>query len=901
MSWRFLLRSIFFVSTVVWEHCITNWRKGKRDFGGCCKRKDGGLSPSAFSLASLGKSGKHSPAARAMSLHFEYNDENLCKPPALSPMLSNPDAVRSEILKIVSQPNYHPQKPKKFLAALGLTSDNARPLRLLIREMVAKGELAYGSGHFVAPGSTAPDPLDAKPDGTAPESLPSASRRLPAASLIIGRFQRRPSGIGFVRPRSAADEASPSNDIFIPAFWSRDAASGDIVAVVLMERRPKDDYYGKSTKKNRKRYDSDQEDRGTRGRVVEIIERASNRFVGTYCVENGWGYAQIDGSIYKRMIPLGDASASSARSGDKIVVEMVRYPTPYSDGEAVIVEVLGSHGIPGLDTLLILRQFDLPEHFSQATLDAARKEVEKFFKQIPDDDSPSAGGEYFAQHNTGLVSEALEAMERHDLTDEIVITIDPADAKDFDDALSLEKLDNGNWRLGVHIADVAHFVPKNSPIDKEAASRATSVYLPDRVIPMLPEVLSNALASLQPGKIRLVKSVSMELTPQGMRTHTEIFRSAIKSKQRFNYTEVQDFYDHPAKYRSKWKPEIRELLNHLLELMKVLRQRRFDRGSLEMDIPETKIDLDDNGAVIGAHVYPYYDSNRVVEECMLAANEAVAELLAAKNIPFLRRIHAGPSPRKLQGFAEFIKSLDIAELDGDDLYQDRFVIQRLLQSVKGTSQEYAVNFSLLRSMQKAIYSPDTEGHYALASTCYCHFTSPIRRYPDLTVHRLLDEILSGVEPKPDFRELMLLGEHCSDREQRAESAERELIKLKLIDYMSRHLGDKIEAVVTAVEQYGMFVMGLEIPAEGLIRIEGLNDDFYRFERSAKILLGQRAGNVFRVGDCVLVEVVRADRDARQIDFRLVRRLKADKPAAKLKKTSKKTPVRRTKEKTAKKK
>jgi ribonuclease R len=386
-----------------------------------------------------------------------------------------------------------------------------------------------------------------------------------------------------------------------------------------------------------------------------------------------------------------------------------------------------------------------------------------------------------------------------------------------------------------------------------------------------------------------------------------MFRSAIKSKQRFNYTEVQEFFDRPTKYRTKWKSEIRELLTNLLELMRVLRQRRFDRGSLEMNIPEPKIELDDEGAVIGAHIYPYYDSNRVVEECMLAANEAVAEMLAAKGISFLRRIHSGPSPRKLQSFTQFIKSLEIADVDPDELYQDRFAIQRLLDAVRGTPQEYAVNFTLLRSMQKAIYSPDTEGHYALASTCYCHFTSPIRRYPDLTVHRLLDEILLGTEPQPDVRELVLLGEHCSDREQRAEQAERELVKLKLIDYMSRRLGKTMEAVITSVEQFGVFVMGLEIPAEGLIRIEVLNDDFYRFERSTKVLMGQRAGNTFRVGDRLLVEVVRADAEARQIDFRLVRRLstkgsKAGKPTAKVKKatqkksTQKKTPVTRAKKK-----
>lgn len=756
------------------------------------------------------------------------------------------------MLEIVAQPDYIPQKQKKFLKVLGLTSDNSGELRQLIREMVQHGELTYGEHRLVLPATN------------------TAS-----TNLITGRFQRRPSGIGFVRPRAVIDDEVPVNDIFIPPRWTRDAASGDTVVVEIMERRPKDDY-GTSTKKRNKnnygdRFRSDEE-REVRGRVVEIVERASNRFVGTYHIEYGWGYIQIDGSVFKRKVPIGDAGASSARTGDKIVVEMIKFPTPHNDGEAVIVEVLGSHGVPGLDTLLILRQFDLPDHFSDATLNAARNEVEKFFKHFPDDS--------VAEKES--VAKKLKSMNRLDLTDETIITIDPADAKDFDDAVSLEKLDNGNWRLGVHIADVTQFVAKDSPIDKEAVNRAVSVYLPDRVIPMLPEVLSNALASLQPDKIRFTKSVFMELTPEGVRTHTEIYRSAIKSKQRFNYTEIQEFFDNPEKFQRKWKPEICKLLKNLYEIMKILRIKREERGSLEMNIPETKIDLDDDGAVIGAHVYPYYDSNRVIEECMIAANESVADFIDSKKIPFLRRIHAGPSMRKLRSFTDFLRSLEIADWDAEELYEQRSVIQRLLNFVRGTSQEYAVNFSLLRSMQKAVYSPESEGHYALASTCYCHFTSPIRRYPDLAVHRLLEEILDGKSPKPELRELVLLGEHCSDREQRAEEAERELVKLKLIDYMSKHIGEQIKAVITTVEVFGVFVRGLEIPAQGLIRIEALNDDFYRFDWNTKILVGQRNGNTLRIGDYLLVEVVRADSDARQIDFRMVKRLKSDEPNAKLK-------------------
>jgi ribonuclease R len=799
-------------------------------------------------------------------------------------MTFNQEIVRNSILTIVAQPNYKPQKPKKFLAALGLDSDGVKPLRELIRAMIVRGELAYGQNHLILKRGTEYKSQEKENKHLEPYTPDSS------CTLITGRFQRRPSGIGFVRPRAAIGDDAPVNDIFIPVHWTRDAASGDTVAVEIMERRPKDDY-GRSTKQKRSKRDGDvnsrtDEERGPRGRVVEILERASNRFVGSYVVENGWGFIQVDNSLFKKKIPIGDATASSAKLGDKIVVEMIKYPTPHNDGEAVIVEVLGAHGVPGLDTLLILRQFDLPDYFPDAVLRAARNEVEKFFKNFPDDaDGQSRGSEE-------AVVKKLKSMKRLNLTDKMIVTVDPVDAKDFDDAVSLEKLDHGHWRLGVHIADVTHFVTPASPIDKEASNRATSVYLPDRVIPMLPEVLSNALASLQPDKIRFTKSVFMEFTPDGIRTHTEIFRSAIRSKQRFNYGEVQDFFDNPEKYRKKWKPEIRELLTNLYKIMQTLRKKRFERGSLEMDIPETKIDLGDDGTVVGAHIYPYHDSNRVIEECMLAANEAVADFIAAKNIPFLRRIHSGPSIRKLRSFTDFIRSLEIADLDAEDLYQDRFVIQRLLNAVRGTSQEYAVNFSLLRSMQKAVYSPEPEGHYALASPCYCHFTSPIRRYPDLAVHRLLDEILNEKSPKPELRELVLLGEHCSDREQRAERAERELVKLKLIDYMSKHIGERIEAVVTTVESFGVFVMGLDIPAEGLIRIEALNDDFYRFERNAKILIGQRNDSTLRIGDRLLVEIVRADPDARQIDFRMVKRLKSDKLTAKLKKS----PVRRVKEK-----
>lgn len=766
-------------------------------------------------------------------------------------------AVRLALLNLVAQPNYQPVKPKVLLSKLGLLSGDAPNFRKLIKELAKKGELLYGKNHLVFSKA-----VEQK------RTVKAAKESSTAAPLITGRFQRRSSGIGFVRPRHEAHN-EPAEDIFIPPHWTQDAASGDIVAVEVMESRKErgelyGQDYGKSTRRKKNQHFSEEPHR-VKGRVVEILERASNRFVGTYTVHHDWGYIAVDGSMFKQHIPIGDAAASTAQQGDKIVVEMLKYPTPYNDGAAVIVEVLGQHGVPGLDTLLILRQFDLPEQFGDAALKDARKEVEKFFKQFSDDEA--------------VEPKQIKRLKRTDLTDLTVITIDPADAKDFDDAISIEKTEKGHWRLGVHIADVSYFIKSNSALDREAKDRATSVYLPDRVIPMLPEVLSNALCSLQPKKLRFTKSVFMEFTPNGIRTHTEICRSVIRSSQRFHYKEVQDYFDAPQKKGKNWQPEIKALLDNLLELMRLFRQKRSERGSLEMNLPETKIDLDENGAVCAARIYPYYDSNRCVEECMLAANEAVADYIAERDISFLRRIHRPPSLRKLRGFADFLRALQIADVDANDLAVDRFALQKLVDFVHGSDQEYAVNFSLLRSMQKAIYSPDTEGHYALASKCYTHFTSPIRRYPDLSIHRLLDDILNDAVKKPEPRELVLLGEHCSDREQRAENAEQELVKLKLIAYMSEHLGEHLEVIITGVEHFGIFVRGTDIPAEGLVRLEALDDDVYRFEQSAKILYGQRRGNMLRIGDRLVVEIFRADADSRQIDFRFVKRLPGSKTRA----------------------
>jgi ribonuclease R len=384
---------------------------------------------------------------------------------------------------------------------------------------------------------------------------------------------------------------------------------------------------------------------------------------------------------------------------------------------------------------------------------------------------------------------------------------------------------------------------------------------------MLPEVISNGLASLQPDRVRYTKTVFIEFSPEGIPLATDATSAAIKSCRRFTYEEVDDYLGNRSAWHSKLTPAVHTLLGNMHELAMVLRARRFARGALELSMNEVKVDLDKNGRVIGAHRVINTESHQMVEEFMLAANEAVAELLYKHELHFLRRVHAAPDPRKLKLLTEFVTGLGFKV----ESLESRFEMQRLLAAVVGRPEQHAVNYALLRSLQRAVYAPDEEGHYALASDCYCHFTSPIRRYPDLTVHRLLDAIFADKKPRNDFSELAIMGVHCSDRERRAEAAERELTKVKLLNYLATRIGEKMEGIITGVEEFGFFVQGIKLPAEGLVHVSSLQDDFYRYDKRSHSLTGHRAGSAFRLGDMVEVLIARVDVDRRELDFRLVAR------------------------------
>jgi ribonuclease R len=568
-----------------------------------------------------------------------------------------------------------------------------------------------------------------------------------------------------------------------------------------------------------------------------VITRAKTRFVGSFFEAANSGWVQIDGTSFPRPVSVGDPGAKSVREDDKVVVEVVRFPTHLRDGEGVIIEVLGKAGEPGVDTRSIIHEFGLPGPFSDEVLDAARAEAAMFTEQVPAD--------------------------RRDLTARTIITIDPIDARDFDDAISLERLERDHWLLGVHIADVAHFVPEGGPVDQEALARGTSVYLPDRVIPMLPEIVSNNLASLQPGRVRYARTCWIEFTADGIPVHTDVERTAIRSCRRFTYEEVDQFLADPGTPEVEMTDEVRTLLGRMRDLSRILRRRRKNRGALELDMPEVKVDLDRDGRVAGAHVVANTESHQIIEEFMLSANEAVAERLSAAGAGFLRRVHAPPDPRKLRQLTEFVSELGFEV----DTLESRFELQRLLGLTRGRPEEHAVHFAVLRSLARAVYGPQPEGHYALASDCYCHFTSPIRRYPDLVVHRALDQLARGRRAPDDG--LVDLGLHCSTLERRAEAAERELVKLKLLLFLSSRIGTEMEAVVTGVEPFGLFLQGLELPAEGLLTLAELPADTYRFERGSHTLAGRRPGQSWRLGDRVRVAVKKVDLDRRALEFRFV--------------------------------
>jgi ribonuclease R len=718
--------------------------------------------------------------------------------------------IEKQIITAVYAPGYQPLKPKALSRKLGLSADQYADFKSAVRKLIKEGRLELAKNSTIRPAS--------------------------AANTVTGVFRRTTGGFGFVRPDPVpAGEGTvgkPAPEIYIPQEAVGDASTGDTVLVRISRKAPRPDL-------------------GPRGQVVRVLERVTKQFVGTYFERDGQGLVRVDGTVFSHSIYVGDPGAKGARPEDKVVFEMLRFPTSEDRGEGVLTEILGPRGKPGVDTLSIIKAFGLPEEFAGDALEEARAQAAQF------DGKDLAG--------------------RQDFTGWTTITIDPADARDFDDAVSLtQDPQSKHWLLGVHIADVGHFAPPGSALDREARKRGTSVYLPQRVIPMFPEIISNSLASLQQGKVRFVKSVLVDLTPLGVKTDVRFANAAIRTKRRFTYEQVLTLLEDPHGAISQdlhVEPEILELLWRMRDLAVILNKRRLKRGYLQLHMPEPELEYDKDGRVTGAHFRKNDISHQMIEEFMLLANETVAEYLGRRDIAFLRRVHPAPEPTKLKAFAEFARILGYKV----QRETDRFTLQRILNQSANKPEAHAVHYALLRSLKQAIYSPHKEDHYALASENYCHFTSPIRRYPDLVVHRLLDQLIRRGRAGSDFEELTALGEHCSKMERRAETAERELIKLKLLTYLSERLGMEMEVVITGVADYGFYGQAEILPVEGLVHISTLPDDYYYFDQTSHSLIGQRTKRRYRLGDKVKVKVVRVDLQKRQADLKVIeRKREADK-------------------------
>jgi ribonuclease R len=701
--------------------------------------------------------------------------------------------LAEQIIAYISKKNYAPLKAKVLAGKLGLSSPRLKEFRRALRSLLREGRIELGKNHTI--------------------------RKPPEAGSLTGTYRRTTSGVGYVRP--VAVEGRPLTEIRIGEDRSGDASTGDVVLVRLLSKPTRGDG-------------------PPNGVVVKVLERATRQFVGTYFERDGDALVRVDGNIFAHSVRVGDPGAKGAKPNDKVVFEMVRFPTVESRGEGVLTEVLGPHGQPGVDTLSIIRSYGLPDAFPDDALQEARLAADTF------DENDLAG--------------------REDFTRDLVITIDPVDARDFDDAIGLTRDETtGHYELRVHIADVGHFAPPGGALDREARKRATSVYLPQRVIPMFPELVSNHLASLQPDRVRYVKTAIIGYTPEGTITHTRFAEGAIRSKRRFSYEQVMMLLE--ANAPGEEAPEVFALLCRMRDLALILRQRRRERGSLELSIPEVQLTFDDQGQVSGGYFRTHDLSHQIIEEFMLAANEAVAAHLDGLKVPFLRRVHPAPDPLRMRSFSDFARSLGY-KMKTD---VDRFSLQRVLEESADKPERYALHYALLRAMKQAVYSPTDEEHYALASVDYCHFTSPIRRYPDLVVHRQLGQWLRTGRAGGDFTELAALGDHCSKMERRAEAAERELIKVKLLSYLSERIGLQVDAVITGVADYGFFAQGETLPIEGLVHVSTLPDDYYYFEEATHSLLGQRRRRSYQLGDKVRVEVVRVDLHRRQLDFRVLTR------------------------------
>ena len=635
--------------------------------------------------------------------------------------------------------------------------------------------------------------------------------------MATGTFIGHARGCGFVPPDAGGE------DIFIPASETMGAMQKDRVLYKMLHKAEK----GKKAD----------------GVIVRILERGQQRIVGTFeAGSKGYGFVVADDKKIAKDIFISRENTKGAVTGHKVVVEITDYGEDRRNPEGKVIEILGHINDPGVDILSVIRRYELAVEFP-----------EEVYAEI--------------EHLGTEVAEA-DKKGREDLRDLLTITIDGADAKDLDDAVSLKRLGNGNFELGVHIADVSHYVRENTALDKEAYARGTSVYLVDRVIPMLPHKLSNGICSLNPHVDRLALSCLMEVNGRGEVVSHRILESVINSDYRMTYTAVREILEDGTPALLEQYAEILPMLEDMEELRQILGEKRRKRGSVNFDLPESKIILDENGKPIDIKPYEKSIATNMIEEFMLVCNETIAENSFWQEMPFMYRSHQEPDEDKLEKMEQFLRGFGyyLRKKDGEIHPRE---LQKVLQKAEETDEERIITRMVLRSMMQARYTAENGGHFGLAAKYYCHFTSPIRRYPDLEIHRMIKKMLHGeLDEKASVyyrRKMPDWAKHCSKQERVAEDAERDTDALKKVEFMEDKVGQIYEGIISGVTNWGIYV---ELPntIEGMVALSQMDDDYYEFDEKKMLVFGKRTKKSYRLGDKVVVSVAKVDRMMGTIDF-----------------------------------
>ncbi len=639
--------------------------------------------------------------------------------------------------------------------------------------------------------------------------------------FIEGIFRRHERGFGFV---ILEDE---EEDIYIAKEDSKDAFSGDRVLVKLKKKSS-----------------------GARqeGIILKVIEHKKDTLVGTFQKSKNFGFVIPDDKKLCRDIFISKKNFGKARNNHKVLVQITRYPQKGKKAEGKILEVIGNVNEAGIDMLSLIKDYDLPYKFPKEVV----KEAQKYGDKINLED----------------------AKNRVDLRGKYnIFTIDGEDAKDLDDAVCVRKLENGNYKLDVHIADVSNYVKEDSLLDKEALLRGTSIYMLNRVIPMLPRELSNGICSLNEGEDRYTLSVSMEIDPKGKLIYSDVFKGIINVTRRMSYKDVQSILDNSDNVIvEKYKEYIPDF-KLMEELAHILKEKRITKGYLNLDIPESKIILDKDGYAIDVKKYETTFANEIIEQFMLIANETIAEKFYWLKAPFIYRVHEDPDIEKVAELNKLLFNFGYKiHVKEGKIYPAEFA--KILKEVEGKPEEKIVSNMILRTLKVAVYDSENKGHFGIASKYYCHFTSPIRRYPDLFIHRIISKYLKNnytlSEKKVELYSKIAENDakQSSDREKIATQVERDSIDIKKAEYMSNKIGEEYEGIISGVTQFGVFVE-LENTVEGLIRFENLGDEYYEYDPDHKILIGERSKETFKIGDKINIEVIDANKQEKRISFKRI--------------------------------